>query len=167
MISFARSILFAAMTVIAICGTVAAAEITVAVAEFDYTDTSGEARDQTADHAARLKAFAEGIRSGLANGGGKYRVVKLDCPETACSAGNTDSTELIAMARKSGARLLIYGGAHKMSTLVQNGLMQVVDLQTGRLLLDRRITFRGDNDEAWSRAREFLTKELMALELTQ
>ena len=38
------------------------APLTVAVADFAYIDTSGEVRDQTAEHQARVAAFAELLR---------------------------------------------------------------------------------------------------------
>ncbi len=39
-----------------------AAPLTVAIADFDYVDTSGEARDQRAEHQARVVRFAELLR---------------------------------------------------------------------------------------------------------
>ena len=42
------------------------------VADFDYSDTSGEVTDQRAEHAARVKAFAGLLRDRLA-GEGKYK----------------------------------------------------------------------------------------------
>jgi hypothetical protein len=49
-----------------------------------------------------------------------------------------------------------------MSTLIQFGKAQMVDLRTGRVVFDRMISFRGDNEEAWTRAAEFLANELAA-----
>ena len=44
----------------------------VVVADFDYSDSSGEVADQRAEHAARVKAFAGLLRDRLA-GEGKYK----------------------------------------------------------------------------------------------
>lgn len=99
---------------------------TVAVAAFDYSDTSGEPRDQGAQHAARLRAFAEGLRADL-QASGRYDVVPLPCGEAACAAADTDAATLMARARDAGAALLLFGGVHKMSTLVQFGRVEVVD----------------------------------------
>ena len=63
------------------------------------------------------------------------------------------------------ARLLLYGGVHKMSTLVQFGKAQIVDLESDKVVFDRTITFRGDNAEAWQRAGEFLAEDLLASDL--
>ena len=52
--------------------------IAIAVLDLDYVDTSGEARDQQKEHAARLQRFAAGLRQDLA-GSGKYRIVYPAC----------------------------------------------------------------------------------------
>lgn len=139
----------------------AAEPIAVAVAEFDYIDTSGEARDQKEAHAALLADFSDRLRDELANSG-KYRIVNLHCRQLPCSAAATDPAELIAAARTAGARLLVYGGIHKMSTLVQFGKAQAVDLQADRLIFDQTVSFRGDNDDAWRRAGKFLAEQFLA-----
>ncbi len=131
---------------------------TIVVADFDYSDTSGEIRDQQAEHAARLQAFARAIRTDLAQSG-KYRVIDFNCSSDPCSAASAST--LIEDARKAGARLVLYGGIHKMSTLIQHGKFQMLDLDNGKLVLDRLISFRGDSDEAWQRAERFLARELL------
>ena len=138
--------------------------ITLAVADFDYEDSSGEIQDQVAAHAARLDDFGHLIRNQLSTSG-KYQIVALACAQPRCSAGAMDPASLTAAARQSGARLLLYGGIHKMSTLVQFGKAQIVDLETDKVVFDRTITFRGDNDEAWKRAGEFLAEELVSKDL--
>ncbi|MGA2125721.1 MAG: DUF2380 domain-containing protein [Xanthobacteraceae bacterium] len=138
-----------------------AAQIPIAVADFDYTDASGEADNQRAEHAARLEIFARMIRSDLA-GSGKYRVVALACAPAPCSAGRIQPAMLLEDARRAGARLLLYGGIQKMSTLIQFAKSQVVDVDADKLVFDRLITFRGDSDEAWRRAEQFLVGELVS-----
>jgi hypothetical protein len=134
--------------------------VAVAVADFDYIDTSGEVLDQERVHAQRLRALAQQVREGLDHSG-RYRVVTLACDPAPCSVGRTDPAELLAKARAVGARLLLYGGIQKMSTLIQYGNAQVVDLDADRLVFNRNISFRGDNDEAWRRAAQFLVSDLV------
>jgi Protein of unknown function (DUF2380) len=134
--------------------------VAVAVADFDYIDTSGEVLDQERVHAQRLRALAQQVREGLDHSG-RYRVVTLACDPAPCSVGRTDPAELLAKARAVGARLLLYGGIQKMSTLIQYGNAQVVDLDADRLVFNRNISFRGDNDEAWRRAAQFLVADLV------
>jgi hypothetical protein len=138
------------------------AAIPIVVADFDYNDTSGEVADQRAEHAARVKAFAGLLRERLA-GEGKYKVLRLDCAKATCSAGSIGADDLIAAARKADARLLVYGGIHKMSTLIEWGSVQVVDVQQKQLLLNRLFSFRGDTDEAFRRAAEFIGETLQGV----
>jgi len=136
-----------------------AAPLTLAVIDFDYVDTSGEPRDQREDHARRLRDFMMSLRRDLARDG-KFRIVALDCGDAPCAVGKETPTELFDSAKKAGARLLLYGGVHKMSTLVQWAKTQLVDVEKNRLIDDRWLTFRGDDDEAWRRAEAYLAKRL-------
>ena len=138
--------------------------IPIAVAEFDYRDTSGEVRDQQAEHAARLVAFTRTIRADLKQSG-RYRIVPLICPEAPCTAGRADPEELLASARKAGARLLLFGGIQKMSTLVQFGKAVVIDLEADKSIFERLLTFRGDSDDAWRHAEKFLVREFLSQDL--
>jgi hypothetical protein len=138
--------------------------IAIAVADFDNRDTSGEAADRTAQHAVRVRDFGRLLRDGLAGQGG-YRVVGLECGKPECSTGSLGVDALIAAARQAGARLLVYGGIHKMSTLVQSGELQVVDLDRGQFLLRRSFSFRGDSDEAFQRAASFLRESVVGITL--
>ena len=138
--------------------------IKLAIADFDYKDTSGETQDQAAAHAERLRNFTQLIDDEL-SASGKYQVVALACPKRPCSAGAMDAQSLTDAARQSGARLLLYGGIHKMSTLVQFGKAQVADLESDQVIYDRTISFRGDDDNAWKRAGEFLAEDLVTKDL--
>jgi hypothetical protein len=133
--------------------------IPIAIVDFDYRDSSGEAQDQTEKHRALLQAFTESLRRDLARGE-KYHVVALPCGPEPCTAARSDPAQLIGRAREAGAALLLYGGIHKMSTLVQWAKVQIVDVRAGRLVLDRLLTFRGDDERAWQRAEAFLAADL-------
>jgi hypothetical protein len=100
--------------------------VAVAVADFDYTDTSGEIADQVEAHRARVAAFGQLLRDSLV-ADGNYRVVRLDCPVHPCTAASMPADDFVAEARRAGARLVVYGGIRKMSTLVQWGEVQLVD----------------------------------------
>ncbi|KRQ97596.1 hypothetical protein CQ12_36430 [Bradyrhizobium jicamae] len=137
----------------------AAAPIAVAVADFDYFDTSGEVVDQSAEHRARVASFAALLRDNLA-AQGDYRVVTIECRDHPCTATSMSQDVFIAAARKAGARLLVYGGIRKMSTLVQWGEIQLLDLEAEKLLMRRTVTFRGDNDAAYRHAANFVSDTL-------
>lgn len=154
-----------AFSIILAAAAAAAEPPAVAVIDFDYFDTSGEPRDQTAEHARRLGDFMSALRRDLAALGG-YRVVSLTCDDAPCVIGRTPPGELFAAARKAGARFILYGGVHKMSTLVQWAKTQLVDVENNRLVDDRWMSFRGDDDESWRRAEGYLAKRLAATPLT-
>ena len=135
--------------------------IAIAVLDLDYVDTSGEAQDQQKEHAARLQRFAEGLRQDLA-GSGKYRIVSPACDAASCTAAGSDPSTLVDSARQAGAKLMIFGGVHKMSTLVQWAKLQALDLQSNKIVFDKLITFRGDNDESWRQAESFVAREFIA-----
>ncbi|WFU15628.1 DUF2380 domain-containing protein [Bradyrhizobium sp. CB3481] len=137
----------------------AAAPIAVAVADFDYFDTSGEVVDQSAEHRARVASFAALLRDNISAQGG-YRVVSIECPDHPCTATSMSQNLFIAAARKAGARLVVYGGIRKMSTLVQWGEIQLLDLEAEKLLMRRTVTFRGDNDAAYRHAANFVSDTL-------
>ena len=117
------------------------------IVDFNYNDTSGEPADQAALHQARLASFMQAIRGDL-TGSGKFSLVSLSCGSDPCSITQTPSAEILDKARQAGARLLLFGGIHKMSTLIQWTKVQAVDLQTEKLVFDRLLTFRGDTDDA-------------------
>ena len=52
-----------------------------------------------------------------------------------------------------------------MSTLIQWGKLQIVDLQADRLVDDKMLSFRGDSDDAWRRAEVFVVEEIKGLDL--
>ncbi len=138
--------------------------IAVVVADFDNLDTSGEAADRTDEHAVRVRKFSSFLREGLA-GAANYKVHRLECDKPTCSVGSLGADALISAARESGARVLVYGGIHKMSTLIQWGEMQAVDLDRAQLLVHRSFTFRGDSDEAFRRAAGFICESLTEITL--
>lgn len=135
--------------------------VPIAVFDLVYVDTSGEMRDQTEEHAARIRRFSGALRSDLERSG-KFRIVTPRCGSAPCPAGGEPS-ELVARAREAGAKLVLIGGIHKESTLVQWAKVQAVDVDTDRRVLDRLLTFRGDTDEAWERAEAFVAREVAAL----
>lgn len=132
----------------------------MAVADIQYIDTSGEPVDQSADHFRRLRQFEASLRSDLA-ASGKIRTVSLDCPANACSVGDIDAPQLIDKAKAAGATHLLIGSIHKLSTLVQWAKFDLIDVKARNVVFNRLVTFRGDNDKAWSNAETFVVQEIL------
>ncbi len=133
----------------------------LALLDFNYVDTSGETRDQTAEHQKRLDAFMLALRQDV-TASQKYRIVPATCHPTPCEVGRSALSELQDAARQAGAKILLMGGVHKMSTLIQNARVIAVDLETNAVVLDKLVTFRGDTDEAWKRAETFIAQQITA-----
>ena len=89
----------------------AAEAVPVAVADFDYSDTSGEIADQAEAHRARVAAFGQMLRDSLV-ADGKVRVVRLDCPVRACTA--------VSMPRTTSPRRRA-GPAHALWSTAESG----------------------------------------------
>jgi hypothetical protein len=132
----------------------------MAVAEIQYSDTSGEVIDQSADHARRLREFEAALRTDLA-ASGKVRNAALDCPPNACSIGDVDADQLLDKAQAAGAGYLLISSFHKLSTLVQWAKFDIVDVKTRKVVFNRLVTFRGDNDKAWRHAESFIVREIL------
>jgi hypothetical protein len=132
-----------------------------AVAGFDYSDTSGEPGDRAAEHAARTELFRAELRGRLvAVPGG--RAVDLPCTSAGeCTAATTSADVLLARARDAKADFVVFGGIQKMSTLIGWGRVDVLDVNSGKLVFDRVISFRGDSDEAFQRAAKFAAKDIL------
>jgi hypothetical protein len=133
---------------------------TLAVAEIQYSDTSGEVIDQSADHFRRLREFEASLRTDLA-ASGKVRSVTLDCPAGACSVGELDPDQLLAKAQAAGAAYLLISSFHKVSTLVQWAKVDLIEVKTRNVVFNRLVTFRGDNDKAWRHAESFIVREIL------
>ena len=72
-------------------------------------------------------------------------------------------SELQKAARAAGAKLVLLGGVHKMSTLVQWAKIQIADEEQGQV---RLLTFRGDTDEAWQKAESYVARDVLESALT-
>ena len=132
----------------------------LAVAEIQYSDTSGEVIDQSAEHFRRLREFEASLRTDLA-ATGKIQNAALDCPPNACSIGEVNSDQLLGKAQAAGAGYLLISSFHKLSTLVQWAKFDIVDVKTRQVVFNRLVTFRGDNDAAWRHAESFIVREIL------
>jgi hypothetical protein len=154
--------LAAALAVFGIAPSTASGETPakLAVANFNFEDTSGEVGNATAQHDAQLKDFQSVVSQTLSDSL-KLDLTPLSCAPDKCSLANTGLEELAASAKKADARYLVAGGLHKMSTLVGFAKIVVVDLSDNGKVCDRLLSYRGDNAEAWERAAKFAARDLI------
>ncbi len=114
--------------------------VSVVIEDFRYLDTSGEPVDQAAVHEKRLQAFMAALRRDVA----------------------AEPRYLLVPSAQNGQTLRIVGGIQKMSTLVQWANVAIIDVGASKVLLDRRYSFRGDNEEAWNHAEGFVSRDIRA-----
>jgi Protein of unknown function (DUF2380) len=136
--------------------------VAMAVLNLEYLDTSGEPADQTAAHQRRAADFVSALERDLA-ATGQYRIVPISCGAAPCDSA-TNPAEVEKAARAAGAKLVLIGGVHKMSTLVQWAKIEIADEEQGRIVFDRLVTFRGDTDEAWQKAESFVARDVLRSE---
>ncbi|MGK9051225.1 DUF3280 domain-containing protein [Neorhizobium petrolearium] len=137
----------------------AAEPVTLAVSDFDFRDTSGEVRDQSAEHAKRLKALGITLQEGL-SAVGRLNIVPMTCETGRCTAGTAGLEALSIKARDVGATYLLIGEVRKLSTLVGGVKFAVLDLTSNKPTCDRFLSYRGDTDEAWRRAAAFAAQDI-------
>jgi hypothetical protein len=135
----------------------AAEPTSIVLAELDYIDSSGEMQDQRQKHAALIADFMQALRSDVGQSS-KFRIIPFLCEGQPCTVRGSSPSDLMTAARKAGAKLLLYGGIHKQSTLIQWAKVEVIDLERDRLVYDRLLSIRGDDANAWRRAEQFLAK---------
>jgi hypothetical protein len=111
-------------------------------------------------------AFMQALRNDVGKST-KFSIIPLLCEGQPCAVRGSEPTILMAAARNAGAKLLLYGGIHKQSTLIQWAKVEVIDLERERLVYNRLLSFRGDDANAWRRAEQHLAKDLETLDLTR
>ncbi|TYL83544.1 DUF2380 domain-containing protein [Bradyrhizobium rifense] len=132
--------------------------LAVSVDDFKYRDTSNEPTDQTAVHEKRLRAFMTALRDDV-TADHRFELVPSSCASNCPTDGPTLRDRLRA-ASQAGAQILIIGGFHKMSTLVQFAQTVAIDTKSQHIVFRKYFQFRGDNDEAWQRAERFVSEEV-------
>ena len=83
------------------------------------------------------------------------------CNPTPCSTADSSRDDLLIAAHSVGARWLLVGGFHKMSTLVQWAKFDLVEVKSQNVVFNRLVTFRGDNDKAWRHAESFIVRQIL------
>jgi hypothetical protein len=137
---------------------VTAPRVRLAIVDFVYLDTSGELNDQAAAHRRRLQAFMAALRRDFA-ADERFHLVTLSCGPVPCK-NDTPTPDLHRAVSDAGAKILVTGGIHKQSTLVQWAKVTAIAIDADRVVLDKLFTFRGDSDEAWDRAETFISQDI-------
>lgn len=135
-------------------------KMTLALAQFDFQDTSGEDQDQSAEHEARLRSLNETLYSGLA-GNQEIAFVHLTCEMERCTHRIPGLAVLTRQAKTAGAQYLLVGEIHKVSTLIGRVRLAVLDLNDdNKFACEQLLSYRGDTDEAWQRMAQYTLRHI-------
>ena len=150
-----------AALVLAVAATAFAGERPAPLAVFpiELWDTSGEGAKP--GQAERLQHATETLAKTLEQTG-RYRIVDLapyqkeieeTAPRYACNGC------WMPIAKKAGARFAALSTIHKVSSLISSFDISITDVKSGKLAAYASGQFRGDTDEAYTRAIAFLVKD--------
>jgi Protein of unknown function (DUF2380) len=137
-----------------------ATAVALAVMPLKLLDTSGEPVDQASEHAARLRTMEEALQRDL---GADYdEVVLIGEDELAAGCPEESPQCLVDLAAGAGADEALFAVVLKTSTLIMQMFVSIVDVEGGQVVKHRELNFRGDTDESWQRAEQFLVENLRA-----
>ena len=133
----------------------------VAVFDFELVDTSlqGEMYGPRSDEHDRLLHAGEQLRNDLA-ASGRFQVIDIAPVNAAAHGSNLQACGGcdVRFGEKLGADLVITGVVQKVSNLILNINIYVRDVHTGQLIAAASTDMRGNTDESWSRAMNYLVR---------
>jgi Protein of unknown function (DUF2380) len=133
----------------------------VAVFDFELVDTSleGATYGPRSDQQARLAQITDRLRDQLAKSG---RVTVIDITPVAAQARAADLRNCggcdAQFASQVGGDFAVTGWIQKVSNLILNMNVQVNDAKPGRLISVKSVDMRGNTDDSWSRAIDWLIR---------
>jgi hypothetical protein len=138
-----------------------AAPSQVAVFDFELVDTSlqGEVDGPRSDEQGRLMRAGDQVRKALADSG-RFTVLDIAPVNVAAHGSNLQACGgcEVALARQLGADLVITGTVQKVSNLILNINFYLRDVHTGQLVTAMSADMRGNTDESWTRAANYLLR---------
>jgi hypothetical protein len=143
------------------CAAAGAREQSAAIFDFELTDTSRENQlaPHDAEHEARLALVTERLRMKLA-ASGRFSVIDIAPVAKEARGSNLQACGGcdLTLAQQVGAELAVTGMVFKISNLILNMTIFVRDTKTGRNVAVAQAGMRGDTDESWTRAVDWLLR---------
>jgi hypothetical protein len=132
----------------------------LAVFDFELVDTSlqGEVYGSKPER-ERLVRVGDELRRQLAESG-KFAIVDIASVNVAAHGSNLQACGGcdVRFARELGADLAMTGVVQKVSNLILNMNVYVRDVHTGNLVAAGSVDLRGNTDESWLRAMNYLVR---------
>ena len=149
------------LTAVLLCGlTGHAAEKSVAVFDFELVDTSleGATNGPRIDEQDRIFWLGENLRKRLSDTG-RFEIITVpaDVRSRAGKLQNCNGCE-IKLARELGAKLAITGWVQKVSNLILNLNVAVLDADSGLVVASASVDMRGNTQESWARALDYIVR---------
>ncbi|QGM45552.1 DUF3280 domain-containing protein [Methylocystis heyeri] len=135
------------------------------ILNFEILDTSNEPVDRRSEHERRLAMIRDHIAEAL-DRRGLYQIADNALLEARIHEilarqylRDCNGCE-IELAQQAGAEFVMRGKFNKISTLVGSMDIEIKRVATDRPVYIQNFGFRGDTDEAWTRAAEFFARSL-------
>jgi hypothetical protein len=133
----------------------------LAVFDFELLDTSlqGEIYGPRADEHDRLVRAGDQLRKELSESG-KFQIVDIAPVNAAAHGSNLQACGGcdLRFAQQLGADLFITGVVQKVSNLILNINFYLRDAHSGQLVAAGSTDMRGNTDESWTRAMNYLVR---------
>jgi len=133
----------------------------LAVFDFEMIDSSlqGEVNGPRTDEQERLMRVGDQVRKSLADSR-KFAVIDIAPVNAAAHASNLQACGGcdIKLAEELGADLAMTGVVQKVSNLILNVNIFLRDVHTGKLVAAASTDMRGNTDESWTRATNYLVR---------
>jgi hypothetical protein len=155
-----RAMILTAIAVVLLPAT-ASAQRSAAVFDFELRDTSGAdpLKAPDAEHRSRMTQASERLRARLAESG-RFKVVDIAPVIQESHASNLQACGGcdVTFADRIGAELSVTGTVYKVSNLILNMMIFVRDAKTGDNVVVMQAEMRGDTDDSWLRAVDWLVR---------
>lgn len=119
-----------------------------------------------AEHEARLKLASMKLREGLPRTG-LYQLVDTAPAQPAIDELKSRHRYLhecngcdLDIGRQLGADQVLVAWVYRVSTLILTLTYEIHDVATGQIVARKSFDFRGDNDAAWTRAIDYMVRDL-------
>ena len=133
----------------------------LAVFDFEMIDSSlqGQMDGPRADERDRLLRVGDQLRKELGESG-KFRIIDIAPVNAAAHRSNLQACGGcdVKLAQQLDADLEITGVVQKVSNLILNINVFLRDVRTGRLVAAASVDMRGNTDESWTRAMNYLVR---------
>jgi len=133
----------------------------LAVFDFELVDTSlqGEVDGPRSDERDRLMRIGDQLRKEITESG-KFQLIDISPVNAAAHGSNLQACGGcdVQLAQKLGADFAVTGVVQKVSNLILNISIYIRDTHSGQLIAAMNADMRGNTDESWSRAMNYLVR---------